>query len=94
MISNGYGIRLRTPTPLFCCESAAKSRLVVTRPPPGAGQSSPVSGIMQRKKGDLMFVIIARAASDRMLKCGERDVNLFIILGVTVPIWTSPDAGW
>jgi len=29
-----------------------------------------------------------------MLKCDEGDVNLFIILGVTVSIWKSPGAGW
>jgi hypothetical protein len=48
------------------CLSAANQQqnlvLVVTRPPPGASQSSSVPGIMQHEKGDLMVVIIARAA--------------------------------
>jgi hypothetical protein len=49
---------------------------------------------MPRKKGDLMVVILTRAAGDSMLKYGAGDVNLFIILGVTVSIWKSPGAGW
>jgi hypothetical protein len=29
-----------------------------------------------------------------MLKYGDGDVNLFIILGITVSIWKSLGAGW